>query len=77
MFFMGWADISDKVTGRLEDGRLVFYHNHQPVGEMDLRTKEMSMREGYMMDGAQIFAADNKTKLQPRYADDCDVDWCK
>ncbi|MFC7441915.1 DUF2553 family protein [Laceyella putida] len=74
---MGLSDISDKVIGRFEADRLVFYHNHQPIGEMDLYSKEVRMRQGFSMDGAKIFATDDKTKLQGQYADDCGVDWCQ
>jgi hypothetical protein len=69
-------DITEKVSAKFESGRLVFYHNHEPIGEMDLGTKEIQMNVGYFMENNLILASDNKTELQDHYTENCDTGWC-
>jgi hypothetical protein len=71
----GRRDITDKVTGRLEDGRLVLYHNHQPVGMMELPGTAL-MSDGYLFENGRILSDGKHPKTLGTYADDCDTGWC-
>ncbi|WP_033100266.1 MULTISPECIES: DUF2553 family protein [Thermoactinomyces] len=73
---MGMKDITEKVSAKFEGGRLVFYHNHEPIGSMDLGTKEIQMNDGYDMKNNLILASEKNTKLKDHYTENCDAGWC-
>lgn len=69
-------NITDKVQAKLRDGKIIFHHNHQPIGQMDLETQQVEMQDGYIMKNLEIFASDQNNSSPVQYAQDCDMDWC-
>jgi hypothetical protein len=53
--------LTEKVTARIEAGQLVFYHNHEPVGKLDLASYRWEMAEGWELDGHDIYSVDSET----------------
>lgn len=73
-----WADITNKVEAKMEDGVLYLYHNHQPIGHLNLDPSQVTMIDGFRLDNGKIWAENRMDRIQQQYAEDgCDLDWCQ
>jgi hypothetical protein len=54
---------------------LGLYHNHQPVGMMELPGTAL-MSDGYLFENGRILSDGKHSKTLGTYADDCDTGWC-
>lgn len=69
------VNITRKITGRLEDGKLILYHNHQPIGELPVQDQGMTMYDGFEMDQTHVYAV-GAYAFEDEYAKNCDMGWC-
>ncbi|MBA4603023.1 DUF2553 family protein [Thermoactinomyces mirandus] len=74
---MSSVNITDQVQARLQNGRIVFCHNHYLIGQMNLETQQVKIRDGYTMENLYIYASAQKTPSPEQYAQNCDMDWCQ
>ncbi|SEM90327.1 DUF2553 family protein [Lihuaxuella thermophila] len=69
-------NITRKVTGKMEAGGLVLYHNRSPVGKINMQTGEVEIYDGYTMEDNHIYAVGDHRVFQNHYAHNCDMGWC-
>lgn len=69
------VNITRKITGRLEDGKLILYHNHQPIGELPVQDHGMTMYDGFELDQSHVYAVGTYA-FEEEYAKNCDMGWC-
>jgi hypothetical protein len=69
------VNITRKITGKFEDGKLVLYHNHQPIGELPVQGQDMTMYDGFELDQTHVYAVGSYA-FEDQYANDCDMGWC-
>ena len=71
------VNITRKITGKLEDGKLILYHNHQPIGELPVQDQALTMYDGFELDQAQshVYAVGSYA-FEDHYAKNCDMGWC-
>ncbi|TCS95931.1 DUF2553 family protein [Hazenella coriacea] len=70
------VNITRKVTGKMEQGNMIFYHNKSPIGHMDLNTMQVEMYDGFAMEEESIYAVGDQPIYQEQYAENCDLGWC-
>lgn len=69
------VNITRKITARLEAGKLILYHNHQPIGELPVQDQGMTMYDGFELDQSHVYAVGSYA-FEDEYAKNCDMGWC-
>ncbi|MGA8942218.1 MAG: DUF2553 family protein [Thermoactinomyces sp.] len=70
--------ITDDVSGRIENGKMVLYHSGQAIGSFPLNSKHAQLNQGYWIENGDIhFSETPPARTYPdSYASDCDLGWC-
>ncbi|MXQ53929.1 DUF2553 family protein [Shimazuella alba] len=69
------VNITRKITGKFEGGKLILYHNHQPIGELPVQGQGMTMYDGFELDQSHVYAVGSYA-FEDQYAQNCDMGWC-
>jgi hypothetical protein len=69
------VNITRKITGKLEDGKLILYHNHQPIGELPVQGQGITMYDGFEAEESRVYAV-GAYSFEDQYAENCDMGWC-
>lgn len=70
-------NITRRVTGKMEEGNIVFYHQNQPIGKMSLSGDGgLEMNDGYIIENNSIYSYHELPTHPESYAHNCDMGWC-
>jgi hypothetical protein len=69
-------DITDRVTGKFEDGKWVIYYNRRPIGSLTFDRAVWELEEGFEFTDGRVLAAYPAERGHTYYVSDCDMGWC-
>jgi hypothetical protein len=70
------VNITNKITGKLQEGKVILYHNHKPIGEILVAEDGMTMYDGFELRESHVFAV-GAHDFEDQYAQNCDMGWCQ
>lgn len=70
--------VTDKVFGRLSEGKITLVFNGRAIGHVPIDENNIVLKDtnGFLLENFKIYKKDDGTPDKDHYADDCDLGWC-